>query len=109
MVRDPADRERLLSTDTDRHTVLMMMGVSDVDRVTGARLHELAAPPGEGPQYRVEIDTEGIRWTAAVVVAIDKLPARPTEAAVHNVGFSQPATFGVAGGSGPWELAIPSR
>jgi hypothetical protein len=63
---------------------LVIHGVASADRIAHARVQELASPPGADPKYLLDMTVEGLRWTPAVVVVIDKLPQRPTEAVLRH-------------------------
>jgi hypothetical protein len=95
-IGDEDDRERVLNVNPETHTVLLIHGVADAERVPRARMQSLASPPGKDPKYLLDLTVEGLRWTPAVVVVIDKLPQHPTEAVLRHPGAGDARTpFGV--------------
>ncbi len=86
LVDDEHDRQKVLDIDPETHTAFMIHGVASADRITRARMQELASPPGSEPKYLLDLSVEELRWTPAVVVVIDKLPERPTEVVIRQPG-----------------------
>jgi hypothetical protein len=98
LIEGTHDRQKILDIDPETHTALVIHGVASADQVARARIQELASPPGANPKYLLDLTIEGLRWTPAVVVAIDKLPQRPTEAVLRHPGAgATPTPFSVYG------------
>jgi hypothetical protein len=98
LVDDDQDWQKVLNIDPETHTALLIQGVAHAERVTRARLQELASPPGSDPGYLLDLTIDGLRWIPAVVVVIDKLPRHPTEAVVgHPAAGNSRTPFRVYG------------
>jgi hypothetical protein len=82
------DRARVLATDLDRQSVVMLYGMADLAGVHEARVRELADSPEHEPRHALELHLDGLCPSAAVVLALDAMPVRPTEVILTGPGFT---------------------
>jgi len=95
LVEDEDARARIRAVDTDRQTVLMLCGIADAQDVNRAGTYEIAAPPGADPRYLLEVSVDGVRYAPAVVIAVDKVPVRPTEVHLYRADGGSPNQYPV--------------
>jgi hypothetical protein len=78
-VDDPDVRDQLSTVDLFDQTVVMIIGIGDMEPVGTGRLVELAVPDAGQARFRLELNVEGTWKRPAVVVALPKIATRPAE------------------------------
>jgi hypothetical protein len=94
-LNDEHDRARVLATNLEQHSILMLHGLADMAGVLQAQVRELADSPQHERRYALELELDEPRFSTAVVLTIDAMPVRPTEIILTGLGRGKGPTFRV--------------